>query len=56
MEADEKTRRFRAHVVQELFDTEREYTAALEFTVNVSRDPYRQHHWINSSFTAAHNG
>ena len=34
--ADEKTKRFRTHVVKELYDTEKEYTRHLEFTVTVS--------------------
>ena len=34
--ADEKTRRLRAHVVKELYDTESDYTEHLEFTVTVS--------------------
>ena len=32
----EKQKRFRVHVVKEIFDTEREYTRSLEFTVTVS--------------------
>ena len=32
----EKVKRFRGHVVQELYLTERDYVQALEFTVNVS--------------------
>lgn len=31
----EKIKRFRVHVVQELYQTERDYVHALEFTVNV---------------------
>ena len=31
----EKIKRFRVHVVQELYQTERDYVEALEFTVNV---------------------
>ena len=34
--ADEKTKRLRMHVVKELYDTERDYTDHLEFTVTVS--------------------
>ena len=33
---DEKTKRLRAHVVKEIYDTESEYTDHLEFTVTVS--------------------
>ena len=32
----DKQKRFRVHVVKEIFDTEREYTRSLEFTVTVS--------------------
>ena len=32
----EKLKRFRVHVVKELFETERDYTQELEFTVAVS--------------------
>lgn len=34
--ADDKTKRLRTHVVKELFDTEKDYTDHLEFTVTVS--------------------
>ena len=38
----EKVKRFRVHVVQELYQTERDYVEALEFTVNVrNRDSSR---------------
>lgn len=33
--ADDKTKRFRVHVVKELYETEKDYTAHLEFTVTV---------------------
>lgn len=33
--ASEKLRRFRVHVVKELYETEKDYTTALEFTVTV---------------------
>lgn len=36
MDTDEKAKRFRLHVVKEIYDTERDYTRALEFTVEVS--------------------
>ncbi len=36
MEAsDEKVKRFRLHVVKELYETEKDYTESLEFTVEV---------------------
>ena len=34
--AEEKTKRLRTHVVKELYDTEKDYTEHLEFTVEVS--------------------
>lgn len=34
--ASDKLKRFRVHVVKELYETERDYTTALEFTVMVS--------------------
>lgn len=34
---DEKTKRFRLHVVEEIFQTEKDYTRALNFTVEVSK-------------------
>ena len=34
--ASDKLKRFRTHVVKELYETERNYTSALEFTVTVS--------------------
>lgn len=33
--ASDKLKRFRVHVVKELYETERDYTTALEFTVTV---------------------
>ena len=33
--ADDKTKRFRVHVVKELYETEKDYTEHLEFTVTV---------------------
>ena len=36
--ADEKTKRFRLHVVKEIYETEKDYTDALEFTVEVSSE------------------
>ena len=33
--ATDKLKRFRVHVVKELYETERDYTNALEFTVTV---------------------
>ena len=36
MASDDKIKRFRQHVVQELYDTEKDYTNALDFTVTVS--------------------
>lgn len=34
--ATDKLKRFRVHVVKELYETEKDYTTALEFTVLVS--------------------
>ena len=34
--ASDKLKRFRVHVVKELYETEKDYTTALEFTVTVS--------------------
>ncbi len=34
--ASDKDKRFRVHVVKELYETERDYTQQLEFTVTVS--------------------
>ncbi len=33
----DKMKRFRLHVVEEIYRTEKEYTGKLEFTVSVSR-------------------
>lgn len=35
MESDEKVKRFRLHVVKEIYETEKDYTESLEFTVEV---------------------
>ena len=35
----DKVKRFRVHVVKELYDTERDYTRNLEFTVTVRPPP-----------------
>ena len=43
----EKQKRFRVHVVKEIFDTEREYTRSLEFTVTVSGwFVSKRHSWL----------
>lgn len=34
--ASDKQKRFRTHVVKELYETEKDYTSGLEFTVMVS--------------------
>lgn len=34
--ASDKQKRFRTHVVKELYETEKDYTSALEFTVTVN--------------------
>ena len=39
----EKIKRFRVHVVQELYQTERDYVQALEFTVNVRNHSHYMH-------------
>ena len=35
MDSEDKSKRFRLHVVKEIYQTEKDYTEALEFTVNV---------------------
>ena len=40
MDVDDKIKRFRLHVVKEIYQTERDYTDSLEFTVDVSCDKF----------------
>ena len=40
--ADEKTKRLRTHVVKELYETEKDYTDHLEFTVTVNASVYQR--------------
>ena len=40
--SDDKIKRLRTHVVKELYDTEADYTAHLEFTVTVCSECF---HW-----------
>lgn len=52
--ASDKLKRFRVHVVKELYETERDYTTALEFTVMYILEKAREKHSYDNTFTEHH--